>query len=160
MSATSGTNRSTEASDTGPLTVSNVMLLDTLWASMVSLYADLTTAAAAHGLTYSQAKALNVLRQGPAPMRALAGTLRCDASNMTGIIDRLEARGLVYREPSPTDRRVKNVVLSEDGAAAVSSIRDGMHGTHQALDSLSDAERSTLEGLLSRLFVAGDEQAS
>jgi DNA-binding MarR family transcriptional regulator len=79
---------------------------------------------------------------------------------MTGIIDRLEARGLVYREPSPTDRRVKNVVLSEDGAAAVSSIRDGMRGTHQALDSLSDAERSTLEGLLSRLFVAGDDRAS
>ncbi|MEV4445855.1 MarR family winged helix-turn-helix transcriptional regulator [Streptomyces mirabilis] len=160
MSATSGTNRSAEASDTGPLTVSNVMLLDTLWASMVSLYADLTSAAAAHGLTYSQAKALNVLRQGPAPMRALAGTLRCDASNMTGIIDRLEARRLVYREPSPTDRRVKNVVLSEDGAATVSSIRDGMHGTHQALDSLSDAERSTLEGLLSRLFVAEDDRAS
>ncbi len=100
MSATSGTNRSAEASDSGSLTVSNGMLLDTLWASMVSLYADLTTATASHGLTYSQAKALNVLRQGPAPMRALAGTLRCDASNMTGIVDRLEARGLVYREPA------------------------------------------------------------
>jgi hypothetical protein len=31
-----------------------------------------------------------------------------------------------------------------------------MHGTHQALDSLSDTERATLEGLLSRLFVAQD----
>lgn len=165
MSATPGTSRSTEAPDTeapdgGPPAVTNTVLLDTLWASMVSLYADLTSAAAAHGLTYSQAKALNVLRQGPAPMRSLAGTLRCDASNMTGIIDRLEARGLVFREPSPTDRRVKNVVLSEDGAAAVASIRDGMHDTHQALDSLSDDERATLEGLLSRLFPTDDAALS
>ncbi|QFZ78627.1 MarR family transcriptional regulator [Streptomyces fagopyri] len=119
---------------------------------MVSLYADLTTAAAAHGLTYSQAKALNVLRQGPVPMRSLADTLRCDASNITGIIDRLEARGLVHREASPTDRRVKNVVLSEEGAAVVVRVRDGMHATHQALGALSDAERATLDGLLSRLF--------
>ncbi|MFD4412914.1 MarR family winged helix-turn-helix transcriptional regulator [Streptomyces sp. NPDC058475] len=159
MSATSGSSRSAEASDGGHLGVSNATLLDTLWASMVSLYGDLTTAAGVYGLTYSQAKALNVLRAGPAPMRALAGTLRCDASNMTGIIDRLEARGLVHREPSPTDRRVKNVVLSEEGAAAVDSIRAGMHTTHGALDALSTEERAALQGLLSRVFLSHDGQA-
>nr|WP_168534237.1 MarR family transcriptional regulator [Streptomyces sp. RPA4-2]QIY67677.1 MarR family transcriptional regulator [Streptomyces sp. RPA4-2] len=126
---------------------------------MVSLYADLTTAAAAHGLTYSQAKALNVLRQGPAPMRSLADTLRCDASNITGIIDRLEARGLVHREASPTDRRVKNVILSEEGAAVVARVRDGMHATHQALGALSDDERATLDSLLSRLFRADGDRS-
>ncbi|WUW67725.1 MarR family transcriptional regulator [Streptomyces sp. NBC_01455] len=126
---------------------------------MVSLYADLTTAAAAHGLTYSQAKALNVLRQGPAPMRSLADTLRCDASNITGIIDRLEARGLVHREASPTDRRVKNVILSEEGAAVVARVRDGMHATHQALGALSDDERATLDSLLSRLFRADGDHS-
>ncbi|MCX4578765.1 MarR family transcriptional regulator [Streptomyces sp. NBC_01571] len=126
---------------------------------MVSLYADLTTAAAAHGLTYSQAKALNVLRQGPAPMRSLADTLRCDASNITGIIDRLEARGLVHREASATDRRVKNVILSEEGAAVVVRVRDGMHATHQALGALSEDERATLDSLLSRLFQADGDHS-
>lgn len=157
MSATSGTSRSAQASDGGHLGVSNTALLDTLWASMVSLYGDLTTAATTQGLTYSQAKALNVLRQGPAPMRSLAATLRCDASNITGIIDRLEARGFVRREPSPTDRRVKNVVLAEDGAAAVETLRAGMHATHESLDALSEEERATLQSLLTRLFVAGDD---
>ena len=36
----------------------------------------------------------------PMPMSELAGALRCDNSNVTGIIDRLEDRGLVRREPS------------------------------------------------------------
>ncbi|MBM7169560.1 MarR family transcriptional regulator [Streptomyces sp. G44] len=140
-----------ETSDARPGS-SHAPLLDALWASMAGLYGDLTAAAAAQGLTYSQAKALNVLRQGgPAPMRVLAASFRCDASNMTGIIDRLESRGLVRREPSSTDRRVKNVVLSEEGAAAVDSIRAGMHATHQALDALSEEERATLQGLLARL---------
>lgn len=37
----------------------------------------------------------------PLPMRALAELLGCDASNVTGIVDRLEARGLVRREAAP-----------------------------------------------------------
>ncbi|MFJ2396580.1 MarR family winged helix-turn-helix transcriptional regulator [Streptomyces sp. NPDC087843] len=159
MSASSGTSRSADTPDGGHPGVSHAVLLDTLWASMVSLYADLTTAAAAHGLTYSQAKALNVLRQGPAPMRSLADTLRCDASNITGIIDRLEARGLVHREASATDRRVKNVNLSEEGAAVVVRVRDGMHATHQALGALSEDERATLDSLLSRLFQTEADQS-
>ncbi|UFQ19462.1 MULTISPECIES: MarR family winged helix-turn-helix transcriptional regulator [Streptomyces] len=136
---------------------SHAPLLDALWTSMAGLYGDLTAAAAAQGLTYSQAKALNVLRQsGPAPMRVLAASFRCDASNMTGIIDRLESRGLVRREPSATDRRVKNVVLSEEGVAAIERIRAGMHLTHRALDALSEEERATLQGLLSRLSPDAD----
>ncbi len=154
MPETPGTTRS--AAQTPPPgarpAVSNALLLDALWASMAGLYSDLTAAAAAHGLTYSQAKALNVLhRGGPASMRALAASFRCDASNMTGIVDRLESRGLVRREPSPTDRRVKNVALSEEGVAAVENIRAGMHATHQALDALSGEDRATLQSLLTRL---------
>jgi DNA-binding MarR family transcriptional regulator len=156
MPAIPGTSRTTEAPDGRHPDpgVSHTVLLDTLWASMIGLYGDLTAAAAVHGLTYSQAKSLNVLRAGPASMRSLADTLRCDASNMTGIIDRLEARGLVHREPSPTDRRVRNIVLSQEGAAAVDSIRTGMHTTHAALDALSPDERATLRSLLSRLYPA------
>ena len=41
--------------------------------------------------------------------------LACDNSNVTGLIDRLEARGLVARQPSSYDRRVKHVVLTDAG---------------------------------------------
>src|SRR5437588_8418432 len=51
----------------------------------------------------------------PLPMTELAALLGCDNSNVTGLIDRLEARGLVTRQPSSHDRRVKHVVLTEAG---------------------------------------------
>jgi len=69
------------------------------------------------GLTPGDMRALVVLDQGnPRPMRALARAWRCDASNVTWMVDRLESRGLVERRMLPTDRRVKTVVLTPAGA--------------------------------------------
>ncbi len=51
------------------------------------------------------------------PMHHLAGALHCDTSNVTGIVDRLEDRGLVERRVDPRDRRVKRLVLTDEGAA-------------------------------------------
>ena len=51
----------------------------------------------------------------PLPMSELASLLACDNSNVTGLIDRLEARDLVTRQPSPHDRRVKHLVLTDAG---------------------------------------------
>jgi DNA-binding MarR family transcriptional regulator len=50
------------------------------------------------------------------PMRALAQSLFCDPSNVTGIVDRLEARGLIERTEGKHDRRVKILRLTRDGA--------------------------------------------
>ncbi|GGU21310.1 MarR family transcriptional regulator [Streptomyces violascens] len=135
-----------------PTAVSNATLMDAIWDSLAGFYGDFTSAAADEGLTSSQAKTLTVLRRGPASMRSLATTLHCDASNVTGIIDRLEARALVRREPSATDRRVKNVVLTDEGIRTVETIRTGMLATHGALDALPDADRVALHDLLQRLF--------
>jgi DNA-binding MarR family transcriptional regulator len=52
----------------------------------------------------------------PMPMGRLAETMGCDASNVTGLIDRLEARGFVQRQPSPADRRVKVIQLTPTGS--------------------------------------------
>lgn len=69
------------------------------------------------GLAPMQLHALRLVEPGEGlPMSSLAGLLFCDASNVTGIVDRLEARGLVERRPSPKDRRVKLLVLTEEGA--------------------------------------------
>jgi DNA-binding MarR family transcriptional regulator len=69
------------------------------------------------GLAPMQLHALRLVEPGDGvPMSSLAGKLFCDASNVTGIVDRLEARGLIERRPSPTDRRVKLLVLTDEGA--------------------------------------------
>lgn len=68
------------------------------------------------GLAPMQLHALRLVEPGEGvPMSSLAGKLFCDASNVTGIVDRLEARGLVERRPSPRDRRVKLLVLTPEG---------------------------------------------
>jgi DNA-binding MarR family transcriptional regulator len=114
-------------------------------------YRDLTAAAALHGLTMTQAKMLILLRRQPLPMRALAGRLACDASNITGLVDRLEARGLVSRHADAADRRIKNVVATEEGREAVRLIRADMRGTSEAFERLDEEGRRSLYELLGRL---------
>lgn len=67
-------------------------------------------------LSPPQVRALGVLDPDqPVPMSELACALHCDNSNVTGIVDRLEARGLIARRPAEHDRRVKLLVLTEEG---------------------------------------------
>ncbi len=68
------------------------------------------------GLSISQVDVLRrLLAHGPIPMRRLAEDMRCEASNLTGLVDRLEARSLVTREADPTDRRVRLLALTPAG---------------------------------------------
>ena len=68
------------------------------------------------GLAPMQLHALRLIEPGAElPMSSLAGLLFCDASNVTGIVDRLEARGLIERRPAPQDRRVKLLALTDEG---------------------------------------------
>jgi DNA-binding MarR family transcriptional regulator len=50
-----------------------------------------------------------------APMVALARSLHCHDSNVTGLVDRLEQRGLIERQSNPQDRRVKLIALTKAG---------------------------------------------
>ncbi|AJF69350.1 MarR family winged helix-turn-helix transcriptional regulator [Streptomyces vietnamensis] len=134
--------------------VDTAQLMELLSVSLGVYYGDFTVAAASENLTASQGKALTVLRRGPAAMRALAETMACDASNMTGIIDRLEQRGLVRREADASDRRVKNVILTAEGERVTDAIRAKMRTTQEGLDGLDDQDRDRLYTLLERVFVS------
>ena len=70
-------------------------------------------------LTPSQGMALRSLDR-PLPMSMLADALACDASNVTGIVDKLESRGLIARRGADNDRRVKLLCVTERGR----SLRD------------------------------------
>jgi DNA-binding MarR family transcriptional regulator len=103
--------------------------------------------AARFELTTAQARALLAL-ETDAPMRALAEHLRCDASNVTGIADRLQDRGLVARVPSVTDRRVKLLALTDAGRELRAALRAAMLEASPVMVSLDADERAALRALL------------
>jgi MarR family transcriptional regulator, organic hydroperoxide resistance regulator len=84
----------------------------------------------------------------PMPMRELANALACDNSNVTGIIDRLEDRGLVERRAAPNDRRVKMLVVTESGAALRRRIKERMEEPPEPLLRLDADEQAALRDLL------------
>ncbi|MET9521409.1 MarR family winged helix-turn-helix transcriptional regulator [Streptomyces coeruleorubidus] len=109
---------------------------------------DYEEAAAEHALTGAQARLLSLLCLEPLPMRRLAQRLKCEPSNVTGIVDRLEARGLVERRPDPTDRRVKVAAATSEGRQVARSLRDSLRFAREPLAGLSEGERVALRDAL------------
>ena len=88
----------------------------------------------------------------PLPMGWLAETLACDASNVTGLVDRLEARGLVQRRPSAGDRRVKVVQLTGRGTKMRARLLTGMTAGSHPLSRLSPEQQRSLVRILETLL--------
>lgn len=84
------------------------------------------------------------------PMSALAERLFCDASNVTGIADRLEARGLVRRQSAEGDRRVKALTITPEGIELREQVVDLMTQPPEAIASLSEDDLLALRDILAR----------
>jgi DNA-binding MarR family transcriptional regulator len=82
------------------------------------------------------------------PMNALAECLHNDPSNITGLVDRLERKGLVERMAHPTDRRVKTLALIDDGRAVRGRLRELIDEAPTNLLHLSTKELTVLRDLL------------
>jgi len=131
-------------------------IIDLLFAMLGIMKQHFGGAIAQSGLTPQQAHALRCLVPGhPLPMRELAAELTCDASTVTGIVDRLEERGLVQRQPARDDRRVKALVVTNDGVAVRDRLRASLLARAPHLLTLSPSERVALRDLLARV-VAGN----
>jgi len=103
------------------------------------------------GLSFAQAHALRMLDPNePMPMSALAERLFCDASNVTGIVDRLEARGLVERRAYEGDRRVKALTLTQAGAEVRDRALAVMSEPPAAIAALPAADQRALRDILRR----------
>src|SRR6266513_4023981 len=96
--------------------------------------ANLPPLAAELQLSPAQCHVLHLIEpERPIPMGQLAETLACDASNVTGLVDRLESRGLVRRRPSAGDRRVKVLVLTPTGSRLRALLLERMTAAPAAL---------------------------
>ncbi len=127
------------------------------WPLLVRLFfaqrANLPPLAAELRLSPAQCHVLHLIEPDrPIPMGQLAETLACDASNVTGLVDRLESRGLVRRRPSAGDRRVKVLVLTPRGARLRAVLVERIMAPPAALERLSLSEQRALVRILGRLF--------
>src|SRR5207247_5089752 len=118
------------------------------WQLLIQLFfaqrANLPPLAAQLELSPAQCHVLHLIEPGrPIPMGQLAETLACDASNVTGLVDRLESRGLVRRRPSAEDRRVKVLALTPAGPPLRTTPLDGMTTPPATPPGLSAGEQRT-----------------
>jgi MarR family transcriptional regulator, organic hydroperoxide resistance regulator len=99
-----------------------------------------------------QCHVLHLIEPGrPLPMARLAETLACDASNVTGLVDRLEVRGLIRRRASPNDRRVRVLQLTPAGSRLRAQLLRRMTGGSHPLSRLSLVQRRMLVRILEAL---------
>jgi DNA-binding MarR family transcriptional regulator len=127
------------------------------WPLLVRLFlaqrANLPPLAAELELSPAQCHVLHLIEpEQPIPMGRLAQTLACDASNVTGLVDRLESRGLVRRRASSADRRVKVLVLTPTGVRLRALLLDRMTAPPASLERLSLREQRALVRMLTRLL--------
>lgn len=108
--------------------------------------------AAELGLTLGEMRALLSLDAERAkPMGVLAEEWRCDASNVTWLVDRLEERGIAERQPLPGDRRVKQVSVTPLGEKTRAELLRRIHQPPEEIAALSPSELSALVAALEKL---------
>lgn len=83
-------------------------------------------------------------------MGGLAQILRCDASNVTGIVDRLVALTLISRREHPQDRRAKILQLTAQGNRVIESIQAELPGK-LGCDRLDTLDRQALQSIVQKL---------
>ncbi|MDX6313411.1 MAG: hypothetical protein QOF84_5498 [Streptomyces sp.] len=117
---------------------------------------------AAAGLSLARTKLLRVLdEQGPTRLSSLADQLGFAARSVTETVDGLERDGLVERNPDPTDRRAKLVVLTRDGVAVLATANtSGQHVLQNIFGALSDEQLKALDGLLGTIDTAARTAAT
>lgn len=138
------------ATDPGPCAAIQDEIDQRLLALVDLLRARIAVVAAELGLTPQQAILLRQLGQ-PRAMCEVAAILACDRSNVTGLVDRLEDRGLVERTADTTDRRMKRLRLTSEGAAKAAAVQARMFADSPSTADLDADERRSLLALLRKL---------
>ncbi len=126
---------------------------DLLWELMQAMGGQVHEAASAEDLTPMQAMLLDHLEDGIAvPMSDVARQLHCDKSNLTGIVDALEDRGLVERTTPPGDRRGRALVSTAQGRTVRTRLSRRLREDNPLIIRLEPSRLSELEQTLQQML--------
>jgi DNA-binding MarR family transcriptional regulator len=124
------------------------------------LLAELDAMLRPYGITFSRYEALVLLmysRNGSLPLSKIGERLQVHATSVTNVIDRLEAAGLVRREPNPQDGRGTLAVLTAEGRAVATKATADLNAARFGMAALDDRELGAVFDVLRRLrHAAGD----
>jgi DNA-binding MarR family transcriptional regulator len=133
--------------------------LDETWAALMTLFIDrrneMFQLLGDNGLTPPHGHALSMLLDEPQRMSDMASSMNCDASYITALVDRLEEVDFVERTPSPIDRRVKLIALTDTGRKVAAELRSVMTTPPPELRKLSKPDRNALADLLAKVVPPG-----
>lgn len=123
----------------------------------VALFMDRMSQAGLN-LTPVQYAALSAISDNPGIDQAtVAGLVAYDRATLGKVIDRLDSRGLVQRTTSETDRRAKELALTDEGAALLAQARPYVDGLQpDILGGLDATEVETFITLLQKATMAGN----
>lgn len=116
---------------------------------------------AGYDLTPVQFAALSAIEANPeVDQVTLAGLIAYDPVTLSGVIDRLQKKGLVSRAVSPRDRRARVIALTPKGEKLLAACKPVVWALQDdILSGLDDAERSTFLSLLDKAASAGNAQS-
>ena len=124
------------------------------------LLAELDGMLRPYGITFSRYEALVLLRHsraGALPLSKIGERLQVHATSVTNVIDRLEAAGLVRREPNPRDGRGTLAVITEEGRRVAARATADLNAARFGMAGLDAAELRRVFDVLRRLRLdAGD----
>jgi DNA-binding MarR family transcriptional regulator len=120
----------------------------------ISMKHNLMLVAEKEGLTLMQLYTLCLLDADTSiPMNSLSSTLHCDASNVTGIVDKLLQQELIKREENPKDRREKMITLTKKGIQLCEKLSKIFNTLEpETLQVLSPKEREQLQKMLTKII--------
>ena len=112
-----------------------------------------------HGLSGGDFVVLAALRRSGKPYRltptALSRSMMVSSGGTTKRLDRLQARGLIRRDPDPADRRGTLVTLTAAGLATIDTVASAhVQNEERLVGTLSPNKRKTLTRLLRELLLA------
>lgn len=110
------------------------------------------------GLTLPQAHLLRLLTKSASlKMNVLADALDCDASNITGLVDKLETRGLIRRQLDREDRRVKLIALTPAGARITTRVLARLAKPSPSITDLALPDKKALYRIVRKMVLSGED---
>ena len=128
-------------------------LADLLYTTSLQLRRKISDLESASGLSGRELDLISQLCQlGPTSVKDLVADLRLPRSTMTAVVDRLEDRGLVTRQPNPRDRRSIVLDATPTAADALERYRKGVHVFAESFaNRLSEEDRVALVRIVDQL---------